>query len=442
MPLLKLTDKSIAKLPAPDPSGQQTFYWDENQTGFGILVSGKTKVKSYIAKGQLGGKGVLKTLGRVGVLTQAEARQAARELFRDLGAGVHPHHKKVSSLTLGETLAMYLESNDLGPRTKISYSDLVARYFGGWVDTKLRDISREMVEARHLSIASEVEAKHRKLAEQHVSLHLDRVRKTERAWPEAAAAHRAKAERAKQRKPFSGRASANGAMRVLRAVYNYALDKTADLPPNPVRLKRQWNKIKPRERIVSNDDMAKFYDAVSRLPSPIGRDYLLLVMFTGLRRREASALRWSDVDFKAKTLSIPADRNKAGRKLDLPLTDYVHDLLVARRAIGRTEFVFHADSKSGHMEMPNHHLALVADTCGVKVSVHDLRRTFMTVAESCDISPMALKALVNHSQGKDVTSGYVQIVVERLREPAQRVTDRLKQLAQVSEPVGTVRLRG
>jgi hypothetical protein len=42
-------------------------------------------------------------------------------------------------------------------------------------------------------------------------------------------------------------------------------------------------------------------------------------------------------------------------------------------------------------------------------------RTF-TVAEATDISPMALKALVNHSLGSDVTSGYIQITAERLRE--------------------------
>jgi integrase len=65
---------------------------------------------------------------------------------------------------------------------------------------------------------------------------------------------------------------------------------------------------------------------------------------------------------------------------------------------------------------------------GVKISVHDLRRSYITIAESCEISPIALKALVNHSQGKDVTAGYVQIVTERLRAPAQKVTDRLKQL--------------
>ena len=56
---------------------------------------------------------------------------------------------------------------------------------------------------------------------------------------------------------------------------------------------------------------------------------------------------------------------------------------------------------------------------------HDLRRTYVTVAENTDISALALKALVNHSLGDDVTAGYVQMTVDRLRDPAQRVADRL-----------------
>jgi len=58
----------------------------------------------------------------------------------------------------------------------------------------------------------------------------------------------------------------------------------------------------------------------------------------------------------------------------------------------------------------------------------DLRRTYITAAESADISPLALRALVNHSLGGDVTSGYIVMTPERLREPAQRVCERLKVL--------------
>ena len=52
----------------------------------------------------------------------------------------------------------------------------------------------------------------------------------------------------------------------------------------------------------------------------------------------------------------------------------------------------------------------------------------ITVAESLDISPYAIKALVNHTQPRgDVTAGYVALDVERLRSPMQAIGDRLAQ---------------
>ncbi|MFZ4860279.1 MAG: hypothetical protein ACOYL3_28300, partial [Desulfuromonadaceae bacterium] len=44
---------------------------------------------------------------------------------------------------------------------------------------------------------------------------------------------------------------------------------------------------------------------------------------------------------------------------------------------------------------------------GIKFCLHDLRRTFVTVAEGLEISYAALKRLMNHSDGNDVTGGYL-----------------------------------
>ena len=83
----------------------------------------------------------------------------------------------------------------------------------------------------------------------------------------------------------------------------------------------------------------------------------------------------------------------------------------------------------------------MAAACGIEISAHDLRRTFITIAESADISPLALKALVNHALGSDVTSGYVQMTTERLREPAQKVADKMKGCCGIAPPEGAVSLR-
>jgi integrase len=126
------------------------------------------------------------------------------------------------------------------------------------------------------------------------------------------------------------------------------------------------------------------------------------------------------------------------------MTDFVQSLLVSRQNLGReNEYVFAASGERGHVRDPGFSLSLVRKATGIEVSPHDLRRTYVTVAESADISPLALKALVNHSLGGgDVTSGYVQMTTERLREPAQRVADKIRELCGIENSDGIKRVGG
>jgi integrase len=102
---------------------------------------------------------------------------------------------------------------------------------------------------------------------------------------------------------------------------------------------------------------------------------------------EAASLRWDDVDFGLGMVHLPAARAKTKKKLDLPMSDVVRDRLVARRAIGRDPFVFPSNSRSGYLSEPKVGLAAVLAATGIKMSVHELRRSFITVAQSTGMSP-------------------------------------------------------
>jgi integrase len=65
----------------------------------------------------------------------------------------------------------------------------------------------------------------------------------------------------------------------------------------------------------------------------------------------------------------------------------------------------------------------VIQNSGVAFTIHDLRRTFITTAESLDISAYALKRLLNHKMNNDITTGYIINDVERLRAPMDKITD-------------------
>ena len=403
MPTVKLTKAVIERIKAPDPSGKQVIHWDSEPKGFGILASGKTTAKTYIVQRRLPeGRTRRLTVGAVGEFGEVkDAREKAGGLLLGLREGKDPKAERRKATehnrTLRAGLESYLKTNkQLRPRTREEYRRSLTRHLAVWLDRPLRELTRDQVSERYDAIC------------------------------EAA-----------------GPAAANNAMRALRLIWNDHLDRDSTLPANPVRaLKKGWVKLEPRSRMVRFEELLPFYAALDTLPNRTAGDFLKFVLFTGLRRREAAALKWDEVDLTGRAIRLAAGRTKGGRKLDLPMSSFVRDLLIARRALGTEPggWVFGANSASGHIEEPKFALAIVRENTGIEVSVHDLRRSYLTVAESVDISPYALKALANHSLGSDVTSGYLQLTTERLREPAQRVCDRLVELCGIGAPEGVPRI--
>jgi integrase len=394
----KLTKAVIERIEAPDPSGRQMITWDAELKGFGVLSSGVTTAKTYIAQRRLpDGKTRRLTVGGVGEFTKVQdARRKAGTLLAGLRDGKDPKAERKRAAARDRTLRAWVDlylaaRKSLSPRSIEEYKRSMSRHLEAWLDRPLREVTPDMVEDKHAAIGK-----------------------------------------------AAGPAAANSAMRALRAVWNYALDRDGTLGANPVRrLKGDgWFPTPPRTRSVRADDLAHFYAAVDALPNRTAADYLKLLLFTGLRRREAAGLRWEEIDFATRVIRLPATRTKAGRKLDLPMSDYVRDLLVARRALGNDDgWVFGADSRSGHIEEPKFALALIAKATGIAISAHDLRRTFITVATNAGIYGMTRKALVNHAVGKgDVTDNYVTEL--DLRQAAQRVCDRLKELCGIGVPSG------
>lgn len=418
MPTAKLTKAMLAKLSAPHPSGKQMLVWDTELKGFGVLLSGKTRSRSYVVQHTLAdGKTRRMTIGPVNTLDldgPDGARSRAKALIAQFYAGIDPKAEqrkaraeaaRQATSTLRAVLDNYLIANrKLSAESKVQYRRMIEHHLSGWLDLPLREISPQMVQERHAAIAAEIAA---------------RNAGSRRGGGEA-----------------TGAGSANLTMSILGILWTFAAEpnRTPDLGPSPTRtLRRSWFELSRRERLVKADDLPTFYRAVDALPNRTAGDYIKLMLFTGLRRREAASLKWADIDFTARLIRLPAARTKAGRALDLPMSGFVLDLLRSRRTSGEGVFVFPTRSKSGFIQDASFALQLVANETGIEICAHDLRRTFITIAEAADISPLALRALVNHTVGgkSDVTAGYVQMTMERLREPVERVCHHLLELCQI-----------
>ena len=382
MPKTNLTQKKIAKLAAPHPDGRQTIYWCDQLRGFGVQCSGQTNQKTFVVQRDLpNGKARRVTIGPVNGLALSVARPRAEEMLDQLRRGIDPK-QRVTSFTLRAGLDAYLAARPNLRPASVKLYRIVERVLKNWMDLELKDISPEMVEHRHRSIRVEI-----------------------------------------------GATTANLVMRILCIIWNFAAER-ASLPSNPVRcLRRQWFEEPRRTRRVRLDQLPDFFRAVCELPNPVARDYILLMLFTGLRRGEASKLRWTDVDLVQKIIRIPAETTKAKRELEIPMSTFVHSLLRTRHAIsGAGVYVFPGSGTSGHITSPMASLAIVAETTGIHVSAHDLRRTFSSIIDRLDISWMVTKKLLNHATDNDVTAGYMLVTVERLRDPVQRIASEILSL--------------
>ena len=227
-----------------------------------------------------------------------------------------------------------------------------------------------------------------------------------------------------------GEAYANLAMRVLRALFNFAAGQYEDsqgkslIPENPVKRlsqTRAWYRIERRQTFIKSHELAIWYEALDQLQNKTLRDYLLLILLTGLRRQEAATLKWEQVDLVGKTLTILDTKNHDSHTL--PLSDYLYELLQLRNQHKTNAYVFPGTGSAGHIVEPRKQMAKVTQLSDIAFTVHDLRRTFITIAESLDIPAYALKRLLNHRMTNDVTAGYIVADVERLRKPMQLITD-------------------
>lgn len=383
---MKITKSTIDRLQSPTDKSQ-AFYRDELLKGFAVRITANG-IKSFVVEKLINRKVRRITLGRYGEITAEQARKEAQKILGQIATGFDPiaqkQQVKARNVTLQTVYQDYINTRkNLKPKTLYDYKRVMDNVFADWQKKPLLDITKDKVAKRHAQ-----------LGEEH------------------------------------GEAYANLAMRVLRALFNFAAGQYEDskghslITENPVnRLSqtRAWYRVERRQTYIKPTELADWYRAVNELSNPTLRDYLLLILFTGLRRQEAAKLTWQQVDLKAKTLTVVDTKNHQDHSL--PFSDYIHQLLQKRKQHAINGFVFPGTGEDGHIIEPRKQMAKVTASSGIHFTVHDLRRTFITIAESLDISAYAVKRLLNHKMNGDVTAGYIMSDIERLRKPMETISE-------------------
>lgn len=384
MPTVRLTKRTIDAIPAP--TAGQLLYRDTDLPGFGLRVGTRSKV--FFAEAQVRRRTIRVTIGRYGPIAPERARKLAMRALSEMAEGRDPNEaervRRALTITTQQAFDLFFEGRpNLSPKTVPNYRRSIDFYLKDWANKPIAEISRQMILDRH-----------RRIGEQ------------------------------------NGLVTANNVMRHFRSIYSYTSATAGELPSNPVAIlsqARSWNVEHRRRTLIPLHGLPRWYRAVTA-EEDHARDFLLVALFTGMRRSEIATLRWEHVGLEARVLTVPKTKN--GEPLILPLSTPLYDLLLARRdGDPEGQWVFPGVGATGHLVEVKSFVARVAKASGVRFTLHDLRRTFITIAESLDIPAFALKRLLNHRTDNDVTGGYIVMDVERLRRPVERVAERILELA-------------
>jgi integrase len=360
---------------------------------------GKT-TKSYIVQREINRRSVRVTIARTHEMTVSNARAEASKLMLSMRNGHNPNvgKKPIPAPVVKEaaTLQMLLDQHVESLKLKgcefssVRYPRSLALHVGDWLPMPVESITRDSVIERHRKVGVNV-----------------------------------------------GKKTSNAVFRTLRALYNqYRIDHPDfNNPVEILSLKKLWFPEKPRDVRIKHHEIKRWLESVQTdVKNPVHRDCMVFLLLNGLRKNEAMNLSWDQVDFEGKTFRITKTKNK--KPLELPFTDVTESILQrlwSTRDTGNTltsPWVFPSKvSETGHLYTVSKSLERITEKTGLTIRLHDLRRTFVSVANGIKIPHYTIKKLVNHSSGGDVTASVYNVMdVDDLREPMQAITDEFKKV--------------
>jgi integrase len=159
---------------------------------------------------------------------------------------------------------------------------------------------------------------------------------------------------------------------------------------------------------VDVQELADLWRVAGQLPSPHGA-FIKILLLTGQRRGETAQMRWRDVDLEKAIWTIPPEVTKNGRKQVLPLAPAAIAVLNELPRFESGDYVFTSrngilpmNGFSKQKELIDTYLEKRRKESGIKQrmkpwTVHDIRRTVITMLAHRGTLPHVLSAIANHT---------------------------------------------
>lgn len=417
-----------------EPGKQQTIYWDAKTPGLGLRVTAGG-AKSYIFESRLHGKTVRMTIGDIRTWAIGKAQIEATALKTLTDKGTDPRLQRAEQrakaeaaraeemrreATVGEIWPVYLQARK-AKWSEGHYQDHVrAASSGGEIKKRGKGLTAPGPLSALMPLAIS-ELTDSRIAD----------------WLKVES----------EKRPTSASLS----FRLLRAFLRWAAETPTyrDILPANALGSRVVRESLPQPRAKDGDSLqreqlAQWFDAVRRLPNPVTSAYLQALLLTGARRREMAALRWEDVDFQWRQITIKDKATSKGGETGtrtIPLTPYLlHLLSVLPR---RNEWVFSSLTSTGGMvaEPRMAHTKALEGAGLPHLSIHGLRRSFGTLCEWVEVPSGISAQIMGHSPSALAEKHYRRRPIDLLRTWHDEIERWILEQAKVSFTAPGNRLR-
>jgi len=386
------TKTALESLPLPTRTGPDTYY-DSKISNLALRVQPSGRKTFFVLK-RVNGQTFRHTLGPVSEMSIEAAREAAHAklgeiaLWKGKGCkGPSPLEKQPDgALTFGQGFKWYVE-NSLRPKAQSEGRDADAA-----------ETRRQELFDRYL-----------------VSLKTKRV--SDLTGPHLAAIY-AKISR------DHGPIAANRALGLARTVFQCLVDASLT-EKNPARVvKRFSEKNRERTRFLQPAELVKFAQSLAAEKNPDLRDFVEILLATGVRKGNAYTARWDDISFELNTWTVPRIRTKTNQPHIVHLTPKAESILRSRydRREGDNPWVFPSPSSaSGHVEDYKNQWYRLIRNVGLseRFTMHDLRRTAASYLALAGCTLQTIGAFLGH-QDLSSTQIYARLMESSVRESAIR----------------------
>ena len=385
------------------PDRKQAFLWDVSAPGLGLRATPFGK-PAYVFQGELQQSTIRITIGNPEAWSIPQAQEKARELQRQIDEGRDPRDLKrdifaaalkkkaaaaAHAVTVGEVWPRYLEEGK--PKRKDAFkpryrADLEAMAVPGG-EKKKRGKGNVRPGPLFPLLALPVS----QVNEDTLKTWFDRE------------ALKGKHQAARALMMFRGFLRWCSTKPEFRAMVDRDAGKAAAILEGLPSNTRRTDALEAAQ-------VPGWWSGVEQLDNRTASVYLRALLLTGARREEMAALKWADVDFQWRKLTI-ADKVEATRVI--PLTAYLaHQLATLPRT---NEFVFASNGKAGRIADPRASHERALKSAGIDgLTIHGLRRSFSLLGEAAGAPAGAIAQVMGHKPSA-TAEGYRPRSVDALR---------------------------